>query len=119
MASGDVMLAGSYGSGASSNSCADVLAGVGVAQMGIGSSFFAVACSSDPVIVGTNIIFGSSTVYPVTSITATPRNEMLPYKATTEEYTAVSIIFGLILTAACLVWGAKQILNLIRDRPEV
>jgi len=41
-----------------------------------------------------------------------------PYVATADDYQAVSTIFGAILAAACLIWGAKQILNLLRNRPE-
>lgn len=41
-----------------------------------------------------------------------------PYVATPEDYQAVSIIFGLTLGAACVIWGVKQIYNLLKDRPE-
>ncbi len=41
-----------------------------------------------------------------------------PYKATPEDYEAVSVIFGAILTAACVIWGVKRILLLLKDRPE-
>lgn len=41
-----------------------------------------------------------------------------PYVATADDYAAVSLIFGAILTAACLIWGSKQLYNLLRNRPE-
>jgi len=41
-----------------------------------------------------------------------------PYVATSDDYLAVSMIFGAILTAACVIWGAKQVLNMLRNRPE-
>lgn len=41
-----------------------------------------------------------------------------PYKATQEDYDAVSAIFGLTLAAACAIWGVKQIYKLLRDRPD-
>lgn len=41
-----------------------------------------------------------------------------PYVATADDYQAVSLIFGAILTAACFIWGAKQVLNVLRNRPE-
>lgn len=40
------------------------------------------------------------------------------YTATADDYIAVSAIFGVILTAACLIWGSKQLLNLLHNRPE-
>lgn len=40
------------------------------------------------------------------------------YIATADDYAAVSVIFGVILTAACVIWGAKQVYNLLRNRPE-
>lgn len=113
MAAGVVVVAGMT-IPVSSNSCADVMAGAGVwVQVG-----FPVFCSSDPIAVGSSFDWSNGTVYTVTAVTATPRNEMLPFKAQPEDYAAVSIIFGLILAAACLVWGGKQVLNLLRDRPE-
>ena len=39
-------------------------------------------------------------------------------EATPDDYAAVSLIFGSILTAACVIWGVKQVLALLRDRPE-
>lgn len=35
-----------------------------------------------------------------------------------DEYVAMAAIFGLVLAAACLIWGVKQVLHLMRDRPE-
>lgn len=40
------------------------------------------------------------------------------FKASADDYAAISIIFGAILTAACVIWGVKQIYNLIKTRPE-
>lgn len=40
------------------------------------------------------------------------------FRATSEDYAALSTIFGVILVAATLIWGAKQVLNLLRNRPE-
>lgn len=41
-----------------------------------------------------------------------------PYRASSQDYAAVSVIFGAILVAACLIWGAKQVLNLLRTSAE-
>lgn len=41
-----------------------------------------------------------------------------PYRATTEEYQAVSSIFVAILVASCMIYGAKKIYNLLTNRPE-
>lgn len=41
-----------------------------------------------------------------------------PYVATADDYAGVSIIFGAVLVAACLIWGAKQVLRTFRDRGE-
>lgn len=54
----------------------------------------------------------------VTCPTSTCTLVIHPYVATADDYQAVSMIFGAILTAACLIWGAKQVLNLLRNRPE-
>ena len=54
----------------------------------------------------------------VTCPTSTCTLVIQPYVATADDYAAVSVIFGAILTAACLVWGVKQILRLLRERPE-
>lgn len=43
---------------------------------------------------------------------------IMPYKATAEDYAAVSLIFGAIFTAACLIWGLKQIHQLLKNRNE-
>lgn len=43
---------------------------------------------------------------------------IVPYQATADDYAAVSLIFGAILTAACAVWGIKKVLAMLRDRPE-
>jgi hypothetical protein len=55
----------------------------------------------------------------VTCPTSTCTLVISPYVATAEDYEAVSLIFGAILTAACVIWGAKQIFNMLRNRPEV
>lgn len=54
----------------------------------------------------------------VTCPTSTCTLVISPYVASADDYSAVSLIFGAILTAACLVWGAKQILRLFQNRPE-
>lgn len=41
-----------------------------------------------------------------------------PYVATVDDYTALTAIFIAIFTAACIIWGVKALLNLLRDRPE-
>lgn len=41
-----------------------------------------------------------------------------PYVASADDYAAVSLIFGAVLTAACLIWGVKQILRILQNRPE-
>lgn len=41
-----------------------------------------------------------------------------PFKATPDDYAALSIIFGFVLAAAAAVWGVKQVLNLFRTAPE-
>lgn len=54
----------------------------------------------------------------VTCPTSTCTLVIQPYVATSDDYTAVSLIFAAILVAACAIWGAKQLLKLLRDRPE-
>lgn len=54
----------------------------------------------------------------VTCPTSTCTLVIQPYVATQEEYEAISLIFAATLVAACAIWGAKQILQLWRDRPE-
>ena len=54
----------------------------------------------------------------ITCPTSTCTLVISPYVASADDYAAVSLIFGAILTAACLIWGAKALLNLLRDRPE-
>ena len=41
-----------------------------------------------------------------------------PYVATQDDYTAVSLIFAAIFTAACVIWGLKSVLVLFRERSE-
>lgn len=43
---------------------------------------------------------------------------IIPDGASADEYLAVSVVFGVILTAACIIWGVKQLLNLLHNRPE-
>lgn len=54
----------------------------------------------------------------VTCPTSTCTLVISPYVATADDYAAVSGIFLAILTAACLIWGAKSLLHLLRERPE-
>jgi len=54
----------------------------------------------------------------VTCPTSTCTLVISPYVATQEDYEAVSLIFAAVLTAACIIWGAKQVLNILRNRPE-
>lgn len=54
----------------------------------------------------------------VTCPTSTCTLVIAPYVATQDDYVAVSSIFGAILVAACVIWGLKAVLNLLRDRPE-
>ena len=53
--------------------------------------------------------------YPVIQVCRLPDVNL---RASADDYSAISLIFASILVAACLVWGAKQILNLLRNRPE-
>ena len=41
-----------------------------------------------------------------------------PFKATADDYAAVSVIFGAILATSCVVWGVKKVYNLVAMRPE-
>jgi len=41
-----------------------------------------------------------------------------PYKATADDYEAVSLIFAAVLTAACVIWGVKRLYVLLTSRPE-
>lgn len=41
-----------------------------------------------------------------------------PYRATPDDYQAVTIIYAATLTAACVIWGVKQIYRLLTTRPE-
>lgn len=41
-----------------------------------------------------------------------------PYVATADDYEALTVIFIAIFTAACIIWGVKAVLNLLRDRPD-
>ncbi|WHZ11204.1 MAG: hypothetical protein OJF60_001643 [Burkholderiaceae bacterium] len=41
-----------------------------------------------------------------------------PYTATADDYTALSMVFGAILAAACLVWGGRQLFKLLWQVPE-
>jgi len=43
---------------------------------------------------------------------------IMPYVATADDYESISVIFGAILTAACVIWGVKKLYNLIANRPE-
>lgn len=43
---------------------------------------------------------------------------IVPYKATAEDYQSVALIWGTILTAACIVWGVKRIYALLTERQE-
>lgn len=54
----------------------------------------------------------------VTCPTSTCTLVITPYVATQEDYDAISIIFASVLAAACVVWGVKQVLNLLRERSE-
>jgi hypothetical protein len=38
--------------------------------------------------------------------------------ATSDQYVAMGAIFGLLLCAACLIWGTQQILDILRRPPE-
>lgn len=41
-----------------------------------------------------------------------------PYVATPDDYAAVSSVFGVTLCAAAVIWGVKQLYNLLKNRPE-
>jgi hypothetical protein len=41
-----------------------------------------------------------------------------PYTATQDDYTALSTIFGLVLAAAVVIWGLKQIYNIFANPAE-
>lgn len=54
----------------------------------------------------------------VTCPTSTCTLVIMPYVATQDDYDAISLIFGAVLAAACVVWGVKQVFNLLRERSE-
>ncbi len=41
-----------------------------------------------------------------------------PYVAQQADYDAINAIFGIVLAAACVIWGVKAVFNVIRNRPE-
>lgn len=41
-----------------------------------------------------------------------------PYKATSDDYAAISLIFGAVLLASVLIWGSRRILELFRKPSE-
>lgn len=41
-----------------------------------------------------------------------------PYVATVDDYTALSSVFGLVLVAAAITWGLKQVYNTIANHAE-
>lgn len=57
---------------------------------------------------------GSTVTCPTSECTLV----IVPYQATSDDYAAVSVIFGAVLAAACIIWGVKQIYNLVKNRPE-
>lgn len=56
-----------------------------------------------------------TTVYPVVPLCIVAS---APLRASADDYAAISIIFGAVLTASCVIWGVKQIFNLVKNRPE-
>jgi len=51
-------------------------------------------------------------------VTCTFVVQIEPYTATADDYTAMSTVFGVILAAACVIWGGKKLYNLLLNRPE-
>lgn len=41
-----------------------------------------------------------------------------PYTSPPEHYTAINVVFGLILSALCVVWGFRQIIKIFSSYPE-
>jgi hypothetical protein len=41
-----------------------------------------------------------------------------PYRATADDYQALSVIFGAVLAAASVIWGVKRLYVLLTNRPE-
>ena len=41
-----------------------------------------------------------------------------PYKAPPEQYDAINVVFGLFLSALCVVWGFRQIIKVFSSHPE-
>ena len=52
------------------------------------------------------------------AIDAGVKVQIAPMTATADEYQAVTAIFAVVLTAACVVWGVKQLLRLLRNPSE-
>jgi hypothetical protein len=120
------------------------------------------ACSTDPVVVGTSLLFTNTATNPrtvaltvVTAQTSTPPATPYPANqdplfqaasnattaaaiaaatpsgtggaitvadafgtATPEQYAAMALLFGAILSAACVIWGLKTFLSLLRTSNE-
>ena len=47
-----------------------------------------------------------------------PVNSSTAYRATPEEYQAVTVIFSAVLAALCVVWGFRQIIKIFATHPE-
>lgn len=128
MASGVFLIAGSSISiPVESNTCSAALVAVNAYHMVYTPRYVAEACSSDPVVPRTRLTMrDTKTVnsvlnWDISAITATAPDSGLvvkPFVASPDDYAAVAVIFGVILSAACLIWGLKQILRLLRTSSE-
>lgn len=75
-----------------------------------------VASSSNVVALYITPLDGSPELEKLISVD--PSACIIPDGASADEYLAVSVVFGVVLAASCIIWGAKQLLNLMQNRPE-
>lgn len=54
----------------------------------------------------------------VTSANSSASSTSAGYRATPEEYQAVTVIFSAVLVALCVVWGFRQIIKIFATHPE-
>lgn len=51
-------------------------------------------------------------------LTPSETNALNVFHAGPEHYESVTVLFGVVLAAACVVWGVKQVLRLLRNPSE-
>lgn len=118
------------------NSCTGIAAGLREVLTTNSHIERPVTCSVDPVVTGATIKAvrwdnGAATTYTVSAVTATAGttgvtalgvsssgSSSAPYKATADDYAAVTAIWVLTLTAAAIIWGVKRVYNLLSARQE-